>query len=362
MAKGVTISNSSLRPEIWRRETYLAAAKESYFSKFIDWNNVTSLGLRTETSPDSIIQVVTDLTKDRGSLIHINLADKLSAAGVRGDNELEGNEEKMTYYEEQIAIDQMRNAVRLQGRMDEKKSAVMMRTQAKSKLAMWMAELIQQDMFIHLCGDATGAGANNSVLYDFANTPTAPAATRHVFAGGQSAESGLTAAMKMDTKVLQKARQVALLASPKIRPIKVDGRSVYVVIMHPYQSADLKLDPVWNQAQRDAWWRGSKNPIFTGALGVYDQLVIHEHEDIFYDSDGGSGGASIARAVLCGAQAGVIAYGDGQGAKWHEKEFDYGNRWGISVGRIFGCLAPVFNSKQYGTVAISTGAAALSTS
>lgn len=361
MATGATVSSSSLRPEIWQREVYAAAAKEMYFSRFIDWANVKTLGMRTETSPDGIIQVITDLSKDRGSKVHFGYGDKLSGNGVTGDNELEGNEEKITYYEDQVLIDQLRNAVRLQGNMDEKISAVNMRKDAKNKLAMWLAETMQKVVFIHLCGDNAGAGSGNSGLYTFANTPTAPAATRNVWAGGVSADGNVTSAMKMDTKVISKAKQTAILASPKVRPIKVDGKSMYVMIMHPYQTADLRVDPVWNQAQRDAWWRGSENPIFSGALGVYDGVVIHEHEDIWLDEDGGSGSCSIARAVLCGAQAAVVAIGDGPGAQWSEKTFDYGNRYGIAVGRIFGVVTPIFNSKQYGVIVATTAAAALST-
>ena len=112
-----------------------------------------------------------------------------------------------------LLIDQKRNAVRLKGRTDEKKAAYNMRSDAKEKLNIWLVEEIQEDLFGKLCGDTSKT---------FANTPDAPAASRSVFAGGQSAANGLTATMTFDTKVLGRAKQVAQTAAVKIRPIKYD--------------------------------------------------------------------------------------------------------------------------------------------
>ena len=67
----------------------------------------------------------------------------------------------------------------------------------------------------------------------------------------------------------------------------------------------------------------------------------------------------VARAVLCGQQAGVIAWG--KDVEWVEKSFDYGNKWGVSVGAIFGVVKPMFNSKDYGVISIATAATTAST-
>lgn len=347
MANTQTIS--ALRQTLWRKELYADVAKEIYFEKLIDRSGVRSIGLRDETSPRGVIQEITDLRAQPGFRITFGLATKLSGTGVSGDDELEGNEEEISTYSETLDIDQKRNAVRLKGRMDEKQAAYNMRADAKEKMTIWMAETIQADIFGKLCGDTS---------VTFANTPDAPAASRSVYAGGQSAVGNLTAAMKMDTKVIDAARQTAQLASPKIRPIMVGGKAYYVMIMHPYQTNDLRNDPVWNQATREAQARGGDNPIFSGALAIYNQVIIHEHEDIYTGNDG-SGSAPIARAILCGAQAGILAYGGP--SNWVEKSFDYGNKWGISCGRIWGCVKPLFNSVDYGVVTAYTAATTAST-
>lgn len=255
----------------------------------------------------------------------------------------------MQDYDEDVAINQLRNAVRLTGRMDEKKNAYNMRVSAKDRLADWFAERIDREIVDKLCGKTTST---------FSNTPTAAAATRSVFAGGQSSVGNITTAMKMDTKVLDKSKQVAILASPMIRPLKVNGKDKYVAILHPYDANNLRQDPVWNQAQREANVRGETNPIFDGSFGEWNGIVVHEHEYVFNTTDGSSS-AKVSRNILCGQQAGVIAWGEA--VRWVEKSFDYGNSWGISCGAIFGCIKPLFNSLDYGVVTMFTAGDVAST-
>jgi len=335
MANSETISG--LRQELWRKALFADAKLELYMNRFI--------------GPDEtdIIQELTDLSAKKGSNMSFGLGMKLSGDGVVGDAELEGQEEAMVDYDEDVAIDQLRHGVRLKGRMDEKKSAYEMRSSAKNRLKIWWAEREDKEILWKLCGRTDKT---------FANTPTAPAATRIVYANDAGATASLTADEVFDTKCIDAAKQMAKLASPKIRPARVNGKNHYVIILHPYQATDLRKDSVWTQAQREANVRGEKNPIFSGALGIYNDCIIHEHEDI-YAWAGGAASIPVCRAVLLGQQAGVIAFG--APVNWVEKSFDYGNKWGISVGRIFGVIKPMFNAKDYGVVAIDTAGTTAST-
>ena len=329
----VSASIAGLRPELWRKMLFADVRDNLYMTRFIG------------SSEQSMIQELEDLKKTAGSNISFGFGAKLSGTGITGDSTLEGQEEAMTDYDEDVAIDQLRHAVRLTGRMDEKKNAYNMRMSAKNRLADWWAERLDQEILDKLCGKTTST---------FSNTPTAAAASRSVFSGGQSAVGNVTSTMKMDTKVLDAAKQkakVTTAGTPMIRPIRVGGKEYYVVMLHPYAATDLRQDPVWNQAQRDANVRGEENPIFSGALGVYNGMVIHEHEYIYNTTDG-SGSARVCRNLLCGQQAGVIAWG--ATVKWVEKSFDYGNSWGISVGAIFGTIKPMFNSVDYGVITMFT--------
>lgn len=333
----VSATIAALRPELWRKMLFADARDNVYMTRFVG------------ESEQSMIQELEDLKKEAGSNISFGLGMKLSGAGITGDSTLEGNEEAMTDYDEDLAIDQLRHAVRLTGRMDEKKSAYNMRVSAKNRLADWWAERIDKEIIDKLCGNTSST---------FANTPTAAAASRSLFAGGQSSIANITTSNKFDTKMLDAAKETAKLASPMIRPIRVGGKEYYVAILHPYSMTALRQDPVWNQAQREANVRGEENPIFSGAAGIYNGIVLHEHEYVYRTGDG-SGGAQVARNILCGQQAGVIGWG--ANVQWVEKSFDYGNSWGISCGAIFGTIKPIFNSVDYGVITMYAAAAAAST-
>ena len=336
-----TQSISALRAKLWYKELFADVPTMLFMSRFMG------------ESANSIIQVNRDLSKGSGEYVEFGLSTKLSGDGVTGDDELEGNEEEILTYQDELQIDQLRHAVRLKGRMDEKKVAYKMRSDAKEKLKIWWAERIDREILAKLCGDTSKT---------FANTPTAPSTNRVVRAGGAANDNALTAAMVMDTKVLDAAKEKALLASPKIRPIKLSdkqhtGEAVYVCILHPYQLSALRKDPVWNQAQREANTRGSDNPILSGAAGIYNGLVIYQHELIYAFSNGSS--VACARGILLGQQAGIMGVGEDE--RWVEEEKDYKNKWGISAGRIFGVIKTTFNTEDYGVIALTTAATAATT-
>lgn len=333
MANSISIAN--LRKQLWRKELFADVQDELYMTRFVG------------TSATSMIQEITDLKKDKGDKVTYGLGMKLSGPGVTGDSELEGNEDATVDYDTYLNIDQLRTAVRLTGKMDEKKNCYEMRASAKDRLKIWWAERIDQELLDKLCGKTTST---------FANTPVAPTAARNIWANNAGADAALTADEVFDTKCIQAAKQMAKMAAPRIRSLRVGGKDMYVLIAHPYQITDLRKDPVWKQEMREAGTRGTEeNPIFSGALGVYDGVVIHEHQYIYAWNPG----VPAARAILCGQQAGVIAWG--KDVDWVEKSFDYGNKWGMSVGAIFGVQKPVFNSLDYGVITITTAATVAST-
>lgn len=336
-----TATIASLQAKLWYNDLFADVPKMLFMDRFMG------------ESSNNPVMVCKDLTAKPGNAIEFGLSTKLSGNGTDGDDELEGNEEAIQTYQTELLVDQKRHAVRLKGRMDEKKVAYKMRTDAKEKLKIWWAEKIDQELLDKACGKTSST---------FANTPTAPSANRAVWAGGVAADNSLTATMTFDTKCIDSAKELATTCSPKVRPIRLEdkayqGLAVYVILVHPYQATALRQDPVWVAAQKDANTRGAENPILSGALGIYNGCLVYEHEGIYKFNNGSA--VSIARAVLMGQQA--VVYGEGAPERWVEKEFDYGNKWGISAGRIFGVIKPVFNSEDYGLITITTAAARAST-
>lgn len=338
-----TVTTAGQQAQLWYKELFADAKKITFFERFIS------------SSPNSPIQEVNDLTAQPGDRINFGLSTRISGSGITGDSTLEGSEVAISSYNQAVIVDQLRQGILLTGRMDEQKVAYNMRNDAKEKLKIWWAERIDQEIIDKLSGKTAST---------FSNTPGAPSASTSVWAGGRTADGQLLVGEVMDCKVIDKAKQTAMLATVKVRPIRLEdeeymGTAVYILVLHPYQAADLRKDPVWNQAQRDANVRGTDNPILSGALGIYNGVVVYEHELAYADATGGSGSIPIARGLLLGQQAGIIGYGSDD--QWVEKSFDYGNQWGISAGRIFGVQKTRFNSVDYGVVTIATAAAAAST-
>lgn len=342
-----TQSISALRASVWYKKLFADVSTMLFMDKFMG---------EGDNNP---IQVITELQKSPGDNIVVPLTVKLTDGGIEGDDEAEGNEEEIVSYSFSASINQLRKPIRLKGKMDERKVAYNMRSDAKEKAKIWWAERFDRECLSKLSGDTTGALTSSRT---FANTPTAPSTNRIVYAGGVSAENSLTAAMKMDTKVLDAAKQKAKLASPKVRAIKMEesaykGEDMYVAILHSYQMTDLKQDPVYNQAVREAGEKGKGNQLFTGAHGIYNGIILHEHELAYTFSNNGS--VACARGLLLGQQAAVFI--KGRDAEWVEKSFDFGNKWAICAGYIFGVQKTKFNSEDYGMITMSTAATVAST-
>ena len=298
----LTTVPTALVRKAWGKDTWNAAMKNIFFSKFMG------------KDASSIIRVQDELSKEAGDNVTIPLLLKLAGAGVTGDSTLEGNEEALQYRDFNVQINQYRNAVRLTGRLEEQKSALKLRTDAKAALQNWMTELIDGKFF-------TAFSAN-------------PTAGRIVYAGTNTAENTIADTDKFTAKLIGKAKRIAQMdTNSKIQPVKVNGANHFVMIIDPYQARDLKADSEWVSAQESANIRGETNPIFTGALGMWDNVIIHENEQCKRTTTGASG-AMVGHALFLGAQAGVMA--TAQDTKWVEKDFDYDNQTGFAISRILG--------------------------
>lgn len=371
-----TVSVDALRREVWAMDLYKDVMDNLYFTA----NGMMGVG------SNNIIEIKDDLSKQKGDTITVGLTAKLSGNGVSGDNELEGNEEAISAYSDQILIDQKRFGVRLTGLLDEQKNAYDMRQDAKEKLAMRMQEFIERQFFLKLAGVGHAAltdvaGVVISADYGWSNTGNAvPAAdsangygARYICADYTNGADSLATTDLLTPELISRAKIKATLASPKIQPLRIDGKDFYLMFIHPWQAFDLKNNATYAQAQREAAVRGEKNPIFTGALGVWDGVIVHEHEYVPYlDIDvvgnnfaaTGSGtdiSADCFRALLVGRQAGVFArskFSNGK-AGWVEKTFDYDNQTGFATRLIGGIQKLTFNSKDYGVICVDTAATAL---
>jgi N4-gp56 family major capsid protein len=374
-----SVSIDANRIELWRKELMKDVIDGMYFTQ----NELMGEG------DNNIVQVFNDLKKSPGDTITIPLTAKLSAGGVTGDSELEGNEEAISAYSDSILIDQIRNAVRLTGKLDSQKNSYDMYMDAKEKLSIWAQEFLERQIFMKLGGvsvttltDETDTVYSGSATWsntaDAIPTATEAAAAvqdftyRYICADAAQGLDGLAATDVLTTALISRAKMVAKLASPSVRPLRINGQDFYVMFIHPKQAWDLKnaASSVWAQAQREADVRGEKNRIFTGALGVWDGVILFEHEYVPTLTGNGSSvvfstgnttyapnAVRVYRSLLCGRQAVGAAF-TSDSFKMSEETFDYGNKKGVATGIIGGVQKMMFNSKNYGVVTVDTGATA----
>ena len=323
------IATTSISPALvkqaWARDTWESGIHRAFFDKF------------TGNSPENIIQIRTELAKDDGDTINIPLLMPLTGDGVTGDDWLEGQEEAMIYRDFKVTINQLRHAVRLKGKMTEQSVSLDLRKDAKVALSNWLADTIDKTMFKELSLN--------------------PTPDRIVYGGTATSEANIGAADTFTTALIGRAKRIALAdENTMVKPVMIDGLETYVMVIDQWQARDLKKDPTWIEAQQYANVRGNDNPIFSGALGVYDGVVLHQCNRIIR-TDTGSGGTKVGHALFLGRQAAVFAVGDNP--TWNEKTFDYGNKIGFEFGRIFGIKKTQFkydgtNPTDFGCINVLT--------
>jgi N4-gp56 family major capsid protein len=158
------------------------------------------------------------------------------------------------------------------------------------------------------------------------------------------------------------------VASPLIRPFMVGGKKKFVMFLHPFQVTDMRTNTnagQWLDIQKAALAGGvgDKSPIYTGALGEYNDVVLHKWNRLPNGiSNAGAAQASTRRAVMCGAQAGLVGFGKefakGSHYKWVEELFDYERELGVSAQTVWGIKKSVFNRNDFGTLVATTYAVA----
>ena len=324
-----TTYTANLLVSRWGRELFREAADMIYFKRFMG------------KSANNIIQTKHELDGKEGDDVTFGLLMKLSGSGVSGDGTLEGNEESMVTYSMNVTIDQERNAVRSKGRLHDRSHFYNFRSNARDLLAIWLAEKIDGDIFDVLKASPTRAlGEDSAGTYRFDGTyKSSLASTDKITTKGFNILEKITVEPYNSTEV-------------EMRPVKVDGKDHFVLIISAEALYDLKQDSTWNQANREARDRGKDNPIFRGSDYVYDNLIIHSHKNIETFTDGGGDSVRGALNLCLGAQAGVFAVADRM--LWDEKTFDYGNKRGVAAGQIYGVAKSNYNSEDFATIIYCT--------
>lgn len=312
---------ANLVPKVWASKVWTEGNKASYFDKF------------TAADGSKPIQQNKDLSSAKGDTVYFGLAMNLKGDGIEGTNTLKGNEDELTMYDFGVKTNLVRNAVK-RFVSDDQNSPYDNLKVVKQALVQWLADW-KDDQFI-------------------AKLTATPTVGEYLTAASAGTEASTTVADKLTCALISKARRKAMLHAPKIKPINIDGSEKYIMLVSPLAARDLKSDQTWINANQYAGMRGSNNPIFSGALGEFDGVVLYEYERVQTTKTGASS-ANVCHNLLLGQQAACFAVA--KDAYRIKDVDDYGNVEGNGIAFNGAIAKTVYNSHDYGVLQVMTGGA-----
>jgi N4-gp56 family major capsid protein len=354
-----TLVPSALRVKQW---------DDNYFVEYIRGNR---LARYMGTDENSIVQVREVLTKKPGDTIYFELINKLAGAGKKNNQTLQGFEEDLSQRSWPLTVNLYRHGVVI-AEYEEQATAIDLRNAGKSVLMNWsleqtrdrfIAALGSKDAVLAGAGQGPGGSGNSSTFQSTnataLNTWVTDNKDRVLFGAANSNWSATFATAlatvdstndKLTASAVSVMKRLAKNASPKIRPIKVNGdEEWYVMFAGSEPFRDLKLDTNIVQSRQYALERGTDNPLFTDGDIIWDGVIVREIPELSQNKWLAQGTSSIdvGEVYLCGAQA--LGYGLAQRWNTRTQEMDYKTKNGIAIQQIYDV-----GKIQFGTGATDT--------
>lgn len=317
--------------------------------------------LRLASKEDnSAILIVDDLQKHAGDQVTYGVSQLMSGPGVLDLNTLTGQEEAVQTYSDSLFIHELAHATLLVGAISNQRVLYDRRKVGRNRLADWYAARVDHSGANQL----GGISAQTDTRYTGLQAAVAPSAGRQVWPGAVTDSATLGVTNIMDLTLIDLAKLKAKALTTGIRPIKVGGKTFYVWIGHPVQVTNMRTNTAtgqWLDIQKSAMTGGDigDNPIFWSALGMYNQVLLHENARVpNAQSNAGAIVANTKRSLFLGAQAATLAFGRSEGEsqkfRWLEELRDFGRQLGVGVSGVWGLKKIVYNSIDFGTIVIDT--------
>jgi N4-gp56 family major capsid protein len=319
---------------------------DKFFIEYIQENRFAPL---MGTDEMAILQVKEDLTKKQGDSVTFALVNKLTQSAITGTNTLEGNEEDMASRSFRLYVDKRRNAVRV-AEMEEQRSAISLRQAGRAVLKDWAME-DTRDLVIEALGSINGVnyaaaseGQKDAYLVDNSDRVVFGKALSNTVAGDFSASLLNVDATddKLTGNALRLMKRRALLANPKVRPMRDpgNGKRYYVAFANPLTFRDLQTD-LQDELQHTVV-EAEASKLFEGGDLMWDGIIVKEIDDLPIYTGVGAAAINVSPVYLCGAQAIGVAYAK----RWRSvtEEFDYGDKYGVAIDGIYGVKKMQFGS------------------
>ncbi|WP_332060250.1 phage capsid family protein [Bartonella sp. CB74] len=250
-----------------------------------------------------------------------------------------------------------------------------MHAEAKRALVNWYVNRLTTMFFVHACGYTARALDNYAVLTNTTlhsvvcgyNDPIPPSSKCVIRPNDKTEDEGLDENDTFSLELIDQAtgRAKFIRGAERLKPICIGGKSFYVLYLHPKQVAQLRANTEkerWREITRADYFRNFMgHPLFEGALGVYNGVILHETEYVTPGVQGnvhevyrGESVQEVRRAVLLGAQSVFLAFGDGHEAprpQITEEVSDFNRELGLAIKTVIGMKkARLGDFRQDGTI------------
>lgn len=365
---------------------------------------------RKQTESGAPIVRITDLSKEMGDEVTMDLFHQLSGKPTMGDRELEGRVESLTQSQFGLRIDQGRKAVSSGGKMSKQRTKHDLVRTAKAMMGPWWGRLDDQLTLCHLAG-ARGDDAKSDWVVPLATdeefseivvNPLAPPTwDRHVFGGDATSFESIDSADMFSLAEVDKLRLILDEMAYPLQPIRfekdpmAEDNPFYVLLVTPRQWHDFSVSQnaytggnALRQLQANASQRMSvfKHPIFLGDCAMWNGILIKKMSRQISFSAGSAvsvatnsanagvttaeAGTKIERSLLLGAQALATAFGrsgekenGGLYFSLHTEKKDHGNKEEHSIAWMNGKKKVRFKGSDgrindHGVIALDTAVSA----
>jgi hypothetical protein len=341
-------TSSAIAQQYWRAGVAHEAERQTFGMEFVS------------TDEDAPFVLMDDLTKNRGDVVKYKFSPTDDTKdGFRDSDTIEGNEEELEIVQSSLSIDYLALAFKQRGQMSQQRTNVDLKRAAMVKLANKWARRWDQCIFNQLCGytpamyksdegaengnsagdNYTRTGNNAITQYDSNHTYRI---TAHV------TDETLDSTDAISFSVIDKVLEYATSKRHVTYPLTPASDGYFHLFISPRQMTTLKQSTTtgqWMDIQR-ALLEGSQ-PYSQSAFkryfaGIYSNVKIHISDYVTYGVNSSNAYAKVStvdRAVLVGANALRIAFGEGYAADdhldWVEQVRDF-KKWAIAADSVFG--------------------------
>lgn len=349
------------------------------------WSNriykdfITDSGLLAAMLQSGVVSKQDKTQNDAGDQIRVSFLNRLTQKGLVGDQAATGNEVPITYYTDDVLINQLRMPVAIPNTMTISQQRVLYDLPEDTyQVSMdWMKIRGVVGALYQLAGYTATSFTYDGVTYSGSdrlqltglNAAITPTANRVFRPNGLTTDEAVnadtTATMKFT--LIDECEALAETVRPYIRPISETDGIKYHMYVHTRHWQQLIQDTTAPVQYRDIMGNLIASGRGDGRIArsmVYSQTEIFKTDKIpnGVNSVSAVSLANCRRAVFCGRDAAVLAlgkgYSDGKetvpGFIIREDTYDIGQVRRIAINGIFGIKKVQFNGLDNGVIVVPT--------